>query len=145
MLRVRSCRQLVNERLSAASAELPQGLEPQLGPIATGLGEIFMFTVDAEPDATHADGTPITPMDLRTVHDWTIRPQLMRVPGVVEVNPIGGFEREILVAFKPEKLLAFGLSQADVVDAIRKTIKTKVQALLSKWRTVAVKATRSSC
>lgn len=111
-------RQLVNERLSAARAELPQGLEPQLGPIASGLGEIFMFTVDAEPDATHPDGTPITPMDLRTVHDWTIRPQLMRVPGVVEVNPIGGFEREILVAFKPEKLLAFGLSQADVVDAI---------------------------
>ena len=111
-------RQLVNERLSAARAELPLGLEPQLGPIATGLGEIFMFTVDAEPDATHADGTPITPTDLRTVHDWTIRPQLMRVPGVVEVNPIGGFEREILVAFKPEKLLAFGLSQADVVDAI---------------------------
>jgi len=111
-------RQLVNERLSAARAELPLGLEPQLGPIATGLGEIFMFTVDAEPDATHADGTPITPMDLRTVHDWTIRPQLMRVLGVVEVNPIGGFEREILVAFKPEKLLAFGLSQSDVVDAI---------------------------
>tara|TARA_B110000211_G_scaffold234173_1_gene302729 strand:+ start:4173 stop:7331 length:3159 start_codon:yes stop_codon:yes gene_type:complete len=111
-------RQLVNERLSAARAELPQGLEPQLGPIATGLGEIFMFTVDAKPEATHADGSPITPMDLRTVHDWTIRPQLMRVPGVVEVNPIGGFEREILVAFKPEKLLAFGLSQADVVDAI---------------------------
>ncbi|WP_348685615.1 efflux RND transporter permease subunit, partial [Rheinheimera aquimaris] len=67
---------------------------------------------------THADGTPITPMDLRTVHDWTIRPQLMRVPGVVEVNPIGGFEREILVAFKPEKLLAYGITQADVVDAI---------------------------
>ena len=111
-------RQLVNERLSAARAELPAGLEPQLGPIATGLGEIFMFTVDAAPGATHADGSPITPMDLRTVHDWTIRPQLMRVPGVVEVNPIGGFEREILVAFKPEKLLAFGLTQADVVDAI---------------------------
>lgn len=113
-------RQLVNERLSAARSELPVGLEPELGPIATGLGEIFMFTVDTEPDATHADGTPITPMDLRTVHDWTIRPQLMRVPGVVEVNPIGGFEREILVAFKPEKLLAFGLNQADVVDAIAK-------------------------
>ena len=111
-------RQLINERLSAARAELPQGLEPQLGPIATGLGEIFMFTVDAEPDATHADGASITPTDLRTVHDWTIRPQLMRVPGVVEVNPIGGFEREILVAFKPEKLLAYGLSQADVVNAI---------------------------
>ncbi|MBO1895784.1 CusA/CzcA family heavy metal efflux RND transporter [Shewanella sp. BF02_Schw] len=111
-------RQLVNERLSAARSELPIGLEPELGPIATGLGEIFMFTVDALPDATHADGSAITPTDLRTVHDWTIRPQLMRVPGVVEVNPIGGFEREILVAFKPEKLLAFGVTQADVVGAI---------------------------
>ncbi len=111
-------RQLVSERLSAARAELPLGLEPQLGPIATGLGEIFMFTVDAIPGATHADGSAITPMDLRTVHDWTIRPQLMRVPGVVEVNPIGGFEREILVAFNPEKLLAYGITQADVVDAI---------------------------
>jgi heavy metal efflux system protein len=111
-------RQLVSERLSAARAELPLGLEPQLGPIATGLGEIFMFTVDAIPGATLADGSAITPMDLRTVHDWTIRPQLMRVPGVVEVNPIGGFEREILVAFLPEKLLAFGVTQADVVEAI---------------------------
>ncbi|MBT79995.1 MAG: CusA/CzcA family heavy metal efflux RND transporter [Alteromonadaceae bacterium] len=118
-------RQLVNERLSAARAELPSGLEPQLGPIATGLGEIFMFTVDAKPDAIHPDGSPITPMDLRTVHDWTIRPQLMRVPGVVEVNPIGGFEREILVAFKPEKLLLYGLTQSDVVDAIDQNNQNK--------------------
>ena len=111
-------RQLINERLSAARSELPSGLEPELGPIATGLGEIFMFTVDAEPGATGADGAPITPMDLRTVHDWIIRPQLMRVPGVVEANPIGGYEREILVAFDPARLLAFGLTQADVVAAI---------------------------
>ena len=118
-------RQLVNERLSAARSELPQGLEPQLGPIATGLGEIFMFTVDAKPGATHADGTAITPTDLRTVHDWTIRPQLMRVAGVVEVNPIGGFEKEILVAFKPEKLLAYGITQADVVNAIAQNNQNK--------------------
>ena len=111
-------RQLVNERLSAARSELPGDLEPELGPIATGLGEIFMFTVDAAPGATNKDGSPVTPMDLRTVHDWTIRPQLMRVPGVVEVNPIGGYEREILVAFNPEKLLAYNLTQADVVEAI---------------------------
>ncbi|PHS76282.1 MAG: CusA/CzcA family heavy metal efflux RND transporter [Porticoccus sp.] len=111
-------RQLINERLSAARSELPNGLEPEMGPIATGLGEIFMFTVDAEPGATNADGQPITPMDLRTVHDWIVRPQLMRVPGVVEVNPIGGYEREILVAFDPVRLLAHGLTQADVVAAI---------------------------
>ncbi len=111
-------RQLINERLSAARSELPNGLEPEMGPIATGLGEIFMFTVDAESGATNADGDPITPMDLRATHDWIIRPQLMRVPGVVEVNPIGGYEREILVAFDPARLLAFGLTQADVVAAI---------------------------
>lgn len=111
-------RQLINERLSSARSKLPVGLEPEMGPIATGLGEIFMFTVDAEPDATNADGTPVTPMDLRAVHDWIIRPQLMRVPGVVEVNPIGGFEKEVLVAFDPARLLAFGLTQADVVAAI---------------------------
>ncbi|MCY4428350.1 MAG: CusA/CzcA family heavy metal efflux RND transporter [Halieaceae bacterium] len=111
-------RQLVNERLSAARSKLPSGLEPEMGPIATGLGEIFMFTVDAEPGATNEDGQPITPMDLRAVHDWIIRPQLMRVPGVVEVNPIGGYEREILVAFDPARLLAFVLTQADVVAAI---------------------------
>lgn len=112
-------RQLVNERLVSAKSELPSGLEPELGPIATGLGEIFMFTVDAKPGAVNEEGEPITPMDLRTVHDWIIRPQLMRVPGVVEVNPIGGYEREILVAFEPEKLLAFKLTQADVISAIQ--------------------------
>jgi cobalt-zinc-cadmium resistance protein CzcA len=113
-------RQLVNERLSSARSALPEGLQPELGPIATGLGEIFMFTVDAEPGATNSDGSPVTPMDLRTVHDWTIRPQLMRVPGVVEVNPIGGYEKEILIAIEPEKLLAFGLTQADVMAALQR-------------------------
>ena len=85
-------RQLVNERINAAKSELPSGLEPELGPISTGLGEIFMFTVDAKEGTTNEDGRPISPTDLRTVHDWVIRPQLMQVEGVVEVNPIGGFE-----------------------------------------------------
>ena len=111
-------RQQVGERLSAAKAELPAALEPLLGPIATGLGEIFMFTVDAEPGARNSDGTLITPTDLRTAHDWIIRPQLLRVPGVVEVNPIGGFKREILVAPDPAKLLAYGLTYADLRSAL---------------------------
>jgi len=111
-------RQLVNERLSSAKSSLPAQLEPALGPIATGLGEIFMFTVDAEPGALNADGSLISPTDLRTVHDWIIRPQLLRVPGVVEVNPIGGFKREILISFEPGNLLAFGITQSDLVSAI---------------------------
>ncbi len=112
-------RQLVGERLNNAKANLPAMLEPELGPIATGLGEIFMFTVDAEPGATNADGSLITSTDLRTVHDWIIKPQLMRVPGVIEVNPIGGYKKQILVAPDPAKLLSFGISYADVVNALQ--------------------------
>jgi cobalt-zinc-cadmium resistance protein CzcA len=112
-------RQQVGERLNAAKGSLPATLEPTLGPIATGLGEIFMFTVDAEPGALNPDGSPVTPTDLRSVHDWIIRPQLLRVPGVVEVNPIGGFKKEILVAPEPAKLLAFGLTYVDVLNALQ--------------------------
>ena len=111
-------RQLVAERLNAAKAALPQGLEPTLGPMATGLGEIFMFTVDAEPGARNADGSPVTPTDLRSVHDWIIRPQLLRVPGIVEVNPVGGFRKEILVAPFPAKMLVHGLTYEDIVNAL---------------------------
>tara|TARA_R110001599_G_C12276670_1_gene662582 strand:+ start:2323 stop:5478 length:3156 start_codon:yes stop_codon:yes gene_type:complete len=111
-------RQQVAERMNAAKAELPQSLEPAMGPIATGLGEIFMFTVDAEPGALNPDGSVVTPTDLRSVHDWIIRPQLLRVPGVVEVNPIGGFKKEVLVAPEPAKLLAQGLTVEDVVRAL---------------------------
>jgi len=113
-------RQQVAERMNAAKSSLPAGLEPALGPIATGLGEIFMFTVDAEPGAINADGSPVTPTDLRSVHDWIIRPQLLRVRGVVEVNPIGGFKKEILVAPEPEKLLAHSLTYADIVRALER-------------------------
>lgn len=111
-------RQLVNERLSGARSDLPQTLQPEMGPIATGLGEIFMFTVDSEPGAVDSNGNLITPTDLRSVHDWIIRPQLLRVPGVVEVNPIGGYKREILVAIDPSRLMAAGVSQQQVVEAV---------------------------
>ncbi|HBR96313.1 MAG TPA: CusA/CzcA family heavy metal efflux RND transporter, partial [Gammaproteobacteria bacterium] len=112
-------RQLVSERLSTAKGDLPASLEPTLGPIATGLGEVFMFTVDAEPDARNSDGSPITPMDLRSAHDWIIRPQLMRVTGVAEINPIGGFKKEILVAPDPARLLAYKMRFNEVIEAIQ--------------------------
>ncbi len=112
-------RQRVSERLGSARAALPAALEPTLGPIATGLGEIFMFVVDAVPGAVNRDGSPVTPMDLRSVHDWIIRPQLMRVPGVAEVNPIGGYKKEILVAPDPARLLAYRTGYAEVVTALQ--------------------------
>lgn len=111
-------RQQVGERLASTRRSIPSALEPELGPLATGLGEIFMFTVDALPGATNPDGSTVTPTDLRSVHDWIIRPQLLRVPGVVEVNPIGGYKREILVAIDPHKLLAFGVTQNDIIQAL---------------------------
>ncbi len=111
-------RQLVNERLGKVQNLLPPGLVPELGPTATGLGEIFMFTVDAEPGALGEDGQPITAMDLRTAHDWILRPQLLRVPGVVEVNPIGGYRKELHIQPRLPALLAHGLSLSDLAEAV---------------------------
>jgi cobalt-zinc-cadmium resistance protein CzcA len=113
-------RQLVNERLQAARAQLPSSLTPELGPISTGLGEIFMYTVEAKPGARRPDGKAYTPEDLRTLQDWVIRPQLRNTPGVTEVNTIGGFERQYHVTPLPERLSAYGLTMADVTDALAK-------------------------
>jgi len=111
-------RQLVNERVQSVRSQLPAGSEPQLGPISTGLGEIFMYTVEAKPDARKADGTAYTPEDLRTLQDWVIRPQLRNTPGVTEVNTIGGFERQYHVTPFPERLSAYSLTMADVIKAL---------------------------
>ena len=113
-------RQLVNERLQAARGQLPPRLTPELGPISTGLGEIFMYTVEARPGARRPDGKAYTPEDLRTLQDWVIRPQLRNTPGVTEVNTIGGFERQYHVTPLPERLSAYGLTLADVTDALAK-------------------------
>ncbi len=111
-------RQLVNERLREAVSRLPDGVEPALGPIATGLGEIFMFTVESQPGATDENGLAWDPTALRTLQDWVIKPQLRTVPGVTEVNTIGGFVKEIHVTPRPERLVAHGLGFRDLVDAI---------------------------
>jgi cobalt-zinc-cadmium resistance protein CzcA len=111
-------RQLVNERLQAVRSQLPAGIEPEMGPIATGLGEIFMYTVEAEEGAAKPDGSAYTPEDLRTLQDWVIRPQLLGTKGVTEINTIGGFVRQYHVTPWPDRLAAAGLSIDDVVDAI---------------------------
>ena len=86
-------RQRVAEKLQSVRGQLPEGMEPELGPIATGLGEIFMYTVEADPGARNEEGEPYDAEDLRTLQDWVVRPQLMLVDGVTEVNTIGGFQR----------------------------------------------------
>ena len=111
-------RQQVAERLQQARTRIPDGLEPQLGPVATGLGEIYMYTVEPAPGARRPDGQPWTPTDLRTLQDWIIRPQLRSVRGVTEVNTIGGFARQIHITPDPAKLVAFGFTLQDVLAAI---------------------------
>ena len=111
-------RQLVNERVQGVRSSIPDGLEPELGPIATGLGEIFMYTIEPKPGARKPDGSAYTPQDLRTLHDWVVRPQLRTVPGVTEVNSVGGFRKEYEVAPYPERLAGFGLTVNDVIKAL---------------------------
>jgi cobalt-zinc-cadmium resistance protein CzcA len=111
-------RQLVNERIQQVKDQLPSGIETAMGPISTGLGEIYMFAVEARPDARKADGSAYTPMDLRTIQDWIVKPQLRTVPGVVEMNTIGGFERQFHVLPDPTRLMAYRLSFRDVMTAL---------------------------
>lgn len=111
-------RQQIAERLAQAKEQLPSGLSAEMGPISTGLGEIFMWTVDAKPGAKKPDGTPYTPTDLRELQDWVIKPQLRNVPGVVEVNSIGGFEKQYHITPHPAKLVAYGLGFRDIMEAL---------------------------
>jgi len=114
-------RQQIAERLQQVRGQLPTGLEPAMGPISTGLGEIYMYTVEAEPGAKRQDGQPWTPTDLRTLQDWVVKPQLRTVPGVVEVNTIGGYAREVQVAPDLTRLIALNLSLDDLVDALERS------------------------
>ena len=113
-------RQLVNQRIQEARSRLPAGIIPTLGPISTGLGEIFMWTVNAEPDARKPDGSLYTPTDLREIEDWIIKPRMRMVKGVTEVNSIGGYVKQFHVTPYPEKLISLGLTLHDLVAALER-------------------------
>ena len=103
-------RQLINERLQAV--ELPAGLpRPQMGPVATGLGEVLHYVVRGEKHSL---------AELTTLHDWVIRPQLLTVPGVAEVNTWGGERRQYHVIVDPHRLIKYGLTLDDVIETLRK-------------------------
>ena len=115
-------RQLVNERLQQARGQLPEGVEAAMGPISTGLGEIFLWTVEAAEDARKEDGSPYTPTDLREIQDWIIKPQLRNVRGVAEINTIGGFAKEYQIAPDPKRLASYKLTLADLLTALERNI-----------------------
>ncbi|GAB1257104.1 CusA/CzcA family heavy metal efflux RND transporter [Aurantivibrio plasticivorans] len=112
-------RNLINARLGAIKSVLPPGLEPEMGPISTGLGEIFMYTVQAKPDARMANGEPYTSTALREIQDWIIKPQLAQVKGVIEVNSIGGYNKQYHVMPDPTKLLLYKVSIEELVQALQ--------------------------
>lgn len=114
-------RQLVSERLQQAKSSIPDNIaEPEMGPVSTGLGEIFLWSVQAEKGAKKEDGTEYTETDLRVIQDWIIRPQLLIVPGVAEINSIGGYDKQIHIEPFPEKLLSYNMTFQDILEAINR-------------------------
>lgn len=111
-------RQMISQRLQEAKSQMPEGIEPSMSPISTGLGEIYLWTLSAKSDAKKADGTAYTPADLRELQDWVVRPQLQRVPGVAEVNSIGGFAKQYLVQPDINALQGYDLSIEDIRIAL---------------------------
>ncbi len=118
----------VNERLAQAKESLPEGAEPRMGAVSTGLGEIYMWTVEyenPEADFTTPEGRVLTTdfekaMYLRTIQDWIIRPQLKTVPGVAEIDAIGGYAQQYHVQPDPQKLASLGLTFTDVIEALER-------------------------
>ena len=111
-------RNLINTRLGAIKSQLPQELEPEMGPIATGLGEIYMYTLRAEQSAMQENGKPYDAMALREIHDWIVKPQLALVKGITEVNAIGGYVKQYHVNPEPQKMLNFDISLSDIHSAL---------------------------
>ena len=106
-------RQLVLERLSQAREQIPENIgSPEMGPISTGLGEIYQYELKAEKGSGY-DAT-----ELRTIQDWSVRRQLLGVPGIAEINSFGGYEKQYQVRLEPAKLQSYGLSLRDVLEAV---------------------------
>jgi len=111
-------RQQISQRLQTISKDLPSEIKPEMGPIASGLGEIFMYAVHAKEGAVREDGQPYTAEDLRTIQDWIIKPQLLKVKGITEINSVGGYERQYQIAPHPGKLLAYKITLEDLTLAL---------------------------
>jgi cobalt-zinc-cadmium resistance protein CzcA len=119
-------RQLVSERLQNAADDLPRGVSPKLAPITTGLGEIYYYVVDYQPGyegANKPKNRAEQLMELKLIHDFAVKPQLRSVPGIAEVNASGGYEKQIAILPKPEKLLASGVTFKELVDTIGENVE----------------------
>lgn len=122
-------RQLIAEKIKSASANIPEGFgTPEMGPITTGLGEIYQYILDTKPGYENR----YSPMELRTIQDWVVKRQLSGIPGVVEINTWGGYLKQYEVAVNPEQLNAMDITIADVFDAIQKNNSVAGGAYIEK-------------
>ena len=125
-------RQLVAERIAQVKEKLPAGISSEMGPTATGLGEIFMWIVSAKRGALKTDGTPYTAMDLREVQDWIIKPQLRNVPGVTEINTVGGYSKQFQISPNLDALVNYGLTLTDILNALEKNTDNQGAGYIEK-------------
>lgn len=126
-------RQLVSERLLNVSRELPAGAQPRLGPISTGLGEVYFYTLDYAPDATNKPASRREQLlELRTLHDWTVKPAFRAVPGVADIETCGGYEKQIVIQPDPQKLFAAGLSFEELASVIRENVENVGGGMVNK-------------
>ncbi|MGB4122916.1 MAG: efflux RND transporter permease subunit, partial [Bacteroidales bacterium] len=122
-------RVLIAEKIKTASADIPEGFgTPEMGPITTGLGEIYQYVLDVKPGFEDR----YTAMDLRTIQDWIVRRQLSGIDGVVEVNSWGGYLKEYEVAVNPARLQAIDVTLMDVFDALEKNNSISGGAYIEK-------------
>ena len=110
-------RQLVMERLMEVAGRMPKGVTPVLGPVSTGLGEVYQFTLD-RPDDGNRTLTTAELTERRTVQDWVVRPLLRGIPGVAEINSQGGYVKQYQVLVNPDRMMHYGLKLQDIYSAL---------------------------
>ncbi|WP_417499683.1 efflux RND transporter permease subunit [Methylophaga sp.] len=126
-------RNLLNNRLASIKNELPDGLEPEMGPIASGLGEIFVYTVSADPEARQENRQLYDLTALREIQDWIIQPRLTRVPGITEVNTVGGYAKQYHIQPDPQKMLEFGISFGDIQQALKANNRNRGAGYIERY------------
>jgi heavy metal efflux system protein len=126
-------RQLVSERLLSIAGELPSGAQPRLGPISTGLGEVYFYTLDYRSDSTNKPATRYQQLlELRAIQDWIVRPAFRSVPGVADVETFGAYEKQIVVQPDPQKLFNAGLSFDELASVIRENVENAGGGVINK-------------
>jgi heavy metal efflux system protein len=126
-------RQLVGERLAGVVGELPTGAQARLGPISTGLGEVYFYTLDYKPGATNVPATRYEQlMEVRAVHETIVKPAFRGVRGVAEIETFGGYEKQIVIQPDPQKLATAGISFADLASMIRENVENAGGGVISK-------------